>query len=1226
MLLALDSRSIKIASRLHYLQSNFREGQLLMQDLQHGNVKDSAVVIKYKVYIVDRLYFGSLELFFDKDVKSITDCFIVAFNTVNTGALNGLSTDHIQSHFQQFNVILTSATGEENNELDANANSGYGKVSYHAIKLGPYAIEKITEGGAFVTFIKEVKDDIEKYIKDREERFTSGELFEAVNLYHAYHSDESKTDIIFQHFIESLKIKFIPRSLTMLDEHSDTEEEEEEPLISSKSRRVGCLPTRYNQLDSDILRDQHLWTPLNTDNHNCLFQCIREYIYSVVNLPLEEKDREELNEICDFYRERDVPIDDLQIQQLCDRYAINLFYYEIVDTPYAEKTNHIKMDEVESKIIARFQKMTHQQLLHSPHYPLQAHIIIHKEHSYLVKNAKYILNKVKCDYCMHWINFGSFGRHSKICRYCKVCARSYTTKKGHTCDNGQSRAKRVVAYEKRKNQYAQSNIVSDNWLPLNPLSKKNKRITNTLKNVWAADIEAFSNVESDYAFTPYAISLVNVSDYATYKCFWGENCMRDFLRFTMSDQVKGAIHYYNGGRFDAYLHLNAMIKHGYYIDPTSIIKNGGTIMSFKAKPNLKVKDLCLFLQNSLSKACDEWGIPDEYKKGDFDHNKIFNWHSAEDHKEEVLEYLKNDVLALAELYKKYSGIMLDIFHLDIYNAITPSQYAMQTWLSLFPEDDFPEMYIPHSGKEEDDFRAAYYGGRVTPQRKQFISKDFSEQLEQLAYESIEDYLFYCDVNSLYPAAQHRFKYAHGKWEYHQRYTAEQLNAAGLDDNTIDRCQFKVTIECPKDLLTPFLVSRNPATKSMEHSLDTKVECWYWGSEIREALLLGYRVVTLHETLEFEKLSDLFSKYVDICWQGRLDNPKKGPNANPTKNLAFKLAMNRLTGKFGQNTHLVNWAILNTNQVKGTAKDDKTFKSLLSRINDFTPIFCESGNIAVVLELDAEDKNPDYPIYLSAQILAYSRVMMSEVMRAGDCYRNEDHALYYTDTDSLVLSAKVFPQLRDAGLFGSRLGQLSCDLHDWANQAEADRAEFSKIVKGIWAAPKGPYSLVYVDPRESAFKEKIRTKGIPHSKQTFKYKSPNVIKEDTQRTEELAHIEAWLMQPTLYQVPKTFIGKRFYVFELNATKEKYFAERLTYAIIEQMMRGEGQLTCLFGTMKKTFMNDQGKILEIRPDVVRRMPCRINWWEAKALRFAKDKEDPLSITYPLGYERDEGTQMY
>jgi hypothetical protein len=89
-------------------------------------------------------------------------------------------------------------------------------------------------------------------------------------------------------------------------------------------------------------------------------------------------------------------------------------------------------------------------------------------------------------------------------------------------------------------------------------------------------------------------------------------------------------------------------------------------------------------------------------------------------------------------------------------------------------------------------------------------------------------------------------------------------------------------------------------------------------------------------------------------------------------------MNSLTGKFGQRTHLTSSVIFSTDY-EVNSKTEKSFQEMLSRVQAFEPIFSDDGeNNAIILEIANENQNPTYPIYLSAQILAYARVHMSQV--------------------------------------------------------------------------------------------------------------------------------------------------------------------------------------------------------------------------------------------------------
>lgn len=122
---------------------------------------------------------------------------------------------------------------------------------------------------------------------------------------------------------------------------------------------------------------------------------------------------------------------------------------------------------------------------------------------------------------------------------------------------------------------------------------------------------------------------------------------------------------------------------------------------------------------------------------------------------------------------------------------------------------------------------------------------------------------------------------------------------------------------------------------------------------------------------------------------------------------------------------------------------------MARLVSFDALFDDNGeNHALIVESHAKSPHPRYPIYLSGQIVSNARVYMSSIYRACNAYHEPGRAIYYTDTDSLVLSRAAACELSHHGYIGTDLGQLGCDLYD------AFSGEFSKIIRGVWAAPKG----------------------------------------------------------------------------------------------------------------------------------------------------------------------------
>ncbi len=366
---------------------------------------------------------------------------------------------------------------------------------------------------------------------------------------------------------------------------------------------------------------------------------------------------------------------------------------------------------------------------------------------------------------------------------------------------------------------------------------------------------------------------------------------------------------------------------------------------------------------------------------------------------------------------------------------------------------------------------------------------------------------------------------------------------------------------------------------------------------------------IHEIKEYEKCGPLFKEFVGKCWEGR-----QASNSGSAKNLSFKFAMNGLTGKFGQKAHPINTVIYSTSY-QPNKKTESKFNDMMNRVVDFEPIFTNEGdNSAIIVEVRNDNINPNYPVYLSAQILAHARVYMSHIMRCADAYRNADNAIYYTDTDSLVLPSHCVPLLDAGGYIGKNLGQLKCDL----NGSFRTVNDFAKIVRGIWAATKGPYSLVYLLPDEnSEVMEKVKMKGIPHTDKAQPYFSNIKIVTTPKQDNIIESMNRWLKEPTKYNLPGMVIGKQFYIYYSPSSENMYAVTHINFRVIQDIMKEDGHVYAFYGTMKKSFTNYDGQLLMIRPDVVRRMLCRTNWW-AKNKRIFSEDSDNESLTYPPGYE--------
>ena len=559
--------------------------------------------------------------------------------------------------------------------------------------------------------------------------------------------------------------------------------------------------------------------------------------------------------------------------------------------------------------------------------------------------------------------------------------------------------------------------------------------------------------------------------------------------------------------------------------------------------------------------------------------------------------------------------MFDCFSIDVNRCVSISEFAFKAWAVKQPL--VSQLYRPHVGKEEDDDRAAYFGGRVTPQRKEYVSRDFSEEKKEYDYDALEDYLVQPDVNSLYPHVQRINRFAFGRWKYilveeeNDASLAQDLSHGAVEEEELLRSMYRVDISCPKNLITAFLPCRNEKGQ-LEYNLLDKTNAWYWGSEIREACLLGYQVTRVYEIKRFDQLAYLFNDWVDFCWEGRQKNPKPS-----LKNQTFKLALNSLTGKFGQHTIETNCVIYTDYAQFRSQRDSQHMDFALSHMKDFDLLMSpeeKDKHAAVMIYYNTGKKAPNYPVHLSAQILAYSRIYMSELYRICDAYHNPSNAIYYTDTDSLVISVSALRCLQEAGKIGKKIGQLSCDLFEAFHDEK-----FGKIVRAVWSAPKGPFSIVYLKPGQAHLQEKIRAKGIPHPEGPFPYGENIELEWDQSNSLLMSRLYRWMAHPSLYPVPADIISRRFYLYTQEGEGGRvYFAKHLSFQLIRAMMEKQGHLVCYYGGMKK-HLAFQGYNMCIAPCLNVRQPCKTDWWRDKAQRvYSEGCDSPFDLSYPLGYE--------
>ena len=122
---------------------------------------------------------------------------------------------------------------------------------------------------------------------------------------------------------------------------------------------------------------------------------------------------------------------------------------------------------------------------------------------------------------------------------------------------------------------------------------------------------------------------------------------------------------------------------------------------------------------------------------EFDHTKINDWNDVEYYKNEVLPYLKNDLLALKELTEIFNHELYITTGYNISQSYTAPGIAYKINKKSISEynknvSNEDKLLIEITDNEKDEFiRRAIYGGRCLPGKKEFINNHYEKILMEV---------------------------------------------------------------------------------------------------------------------------------------------------------------------------------------------------------------------------------------------------------------------------------------------------------------------------------------------------------------------------------------------------------------------------------------------------------------------------------------------------------------
>lgn len=467
------------------------------------------------------------------------------------------------------------------------------------------------------------------------------------------------------------------------------------------------------------------------------------------------------------------------------------------------------------------------------------------------------------------------------------------------------------------------------------------------------------------------------------------------------DSMIRTVYFHNFSRFDGILILKYYAEHSKNYKRKTLLRNHKLYELKVYRGNkllVRYRDSLTMLPNDLNTLaktlCPELGA-----KGSIPHEDL-NASNILDHGDNLITYLRQDILILGGVMLKAQKIYSSKYRIDIEDVMTISSLSMKIFRIKFLDDENFPIHIPT--KNQDTFiRRGYYGGR---------SDVFKPKGENL---------FYYDVNSLYPFIMKEYPMPCGVPVWHRNFEGKELDSLfGF---------IEAYVVCPNNISKPFLPYKD---KNGTLIFPTgKFIGVFYSEELKFARDLGYDIIPLRGYL-FEKKSSPFEDFISHLYESRLEAKKAGDGS---MTFIYKLLMNSLYGRFGMNPESIVTEICNKKKYEEFMKTDN-FQSA-EKLNDYYYIVNYIVNSTG--SDDAEWTAPKMSaVQLSAAITACARIYMYPFISRSDCY--------YTDTDSIFLGNPLSDDLIssvDLGKF-----KLEC-----------------KVQNGIFLAPKS-YMLELEDDK------------------------------------------------------------------------------------------------------------------------------------------------------------------
>lgn len=965
------------------------------------------------------------------------------------------------------------------------------------------------------------------------------------------------------------------------------------------SNSGGCLPDNdhsHKTLKTDEKNKSIVLDSYKSSDNNCLFACLN-YFYNVKQSPIKREKSNTIRQKLNIPLKTQIAIED--IQKIIDYY----------NTKYNENKGFILSNE--SHKIVKYYNIPPENMQETIFGDLSNEIIplfLYFDHYFLftVKQA------IPCSFCFRPIQ--DTEKHICNMRVASFARRSLQLHIKREFDEEWN--KKYIKYEETFNNKTQKksykllidyhNMPEEDKIKIKKINESENFVVPYKNNekdkkkpiVLVYDFESW--LQENKAHKVYAVgyTFINKPDYLKmdnsfqyiYHDSSKKSVIEKFLDFLekVSQEVKKndpkaeiILSAYNGAKFDVHLILQMLVLRDHKIQ---IVESNKRLLICKFL-NFKVFDLCAFISCSLKSACEDFEVSDDNKKGEFDHKKMQTEEDLFKYKDECVEYLRKDVMGLAELISIVHDTIYYNSKMHIYDYVTLPHMGYTEWTSHLTNT---QIEIPAYEKWKKWIYPAMFGGRCNPFQKYYKSKFYDEVMEmknKIETENAEriqwykqqiknadskkekkalkkqrakelyqqliplynkilesgDYIFNADVTGLYPASMGGFKSHHEEEAIKLNKSKYSVNtpvyptgpSREIENDIVDAEAsfysgklgfYEITYTCPKDIVIPVLPkSKMHGNRRVGLVFDLIDSTGIFTSvDIENAKAFGYDIIFTGNALVYDQ------KVPENLFMRYVRNyeelkAKGEKEGNSALRTMGKLFLNALYGKTMQRPIVEETKII----------DDIFEFDEFVRLNNLQDIYRIDSTNKYLVRGSKKDLNiaVTKPAQLGAFVTAYSRRVMLHYMSEMDPTLKE-FTFSYTDTDSLHCHGKYAKSLKDNGwLVRKENSQPGLLCSDCDNEGI--------IIAEINLGPKS-YMYTYIDECGNV-EVVMKTKGIPQEylkMDMFIKEAETLIKMDNRIKKTGSHptksnLDQSISYFSIYNenMTRTFLKNKWKVYDL-----------------------------------------------------------------------------------------------